>query len=90
MFKRNGRRVRQPDGAISPDGRVWGTYLHGLFENDLFRRWFLERVGITKDDSGSLRSKSAIQYRQEKEWAFDRLAQTVRKHLDLKQIYELL
>ncbi|WP_374637592.1 cobyric acid synthase, partial [Paracoccus sp. (in: a-proteobacteria)] len=29
--------IPQPDGAISPDGRVAGTYLHGLFANDSFR-----------------------------------------------------
>ncbi len=90
VLKRNGRRVRQADGAISPDGRVWGTYLHGLFENDLFRRWFLERVRIAKGGSDSLKTENAIEYRQEREWAFDRLAQAVRKHLDLKRIYDLL
>lgn len=90
ILKRNGRRVRQADGAISPDGRVWGTYLHGLFENDLFRRWFLDRIRIGKDGSDSWRKENTIVYHQEREWAFDRLAQVVRKHLDLKNIYELL
>ena len=90
IFKRNGRRVRQADGAINPDGRVWGTYLHGLFENDLFRRWFLDRIRIGKSGSDSWGTENTIEYRQEREWAFDRLAQVVRKHLDLKRIYELL
>jgi adenosylcobyric acid synthase len=89
VLKRNGRRVRQADGAISPDGRAWGTYLHGLFENDRFRRWFLKRVRIAKGGSDSLKAENAVEYRQEREWAFDRLARMVRKHLDLKRIYEL-
>ncbi len=90
IHKRNSLRIRQADGAISPDGRVWGTYLHGLFENDLFRRWFLDRIRTAKGGSDSWETESAIEYRQEREWAFDRLAQVVRKHLDLKRIYDLL
>ncbi|MCI0528772.1 MAG: cobyric acid synthase [Nitrospira sp.] len=90
ILKRNGRRVRQADGAISPDGRVWGTYLHGLFENDLFRRWFLDRIRIGKGGPDSWGTENTIVYHQEREWAFDRLAQVVRKHLDLKHIYEFL
>jgi adenosylcobyric acid synthase len=90
VLKRNGRRIHQADGAISPDGRVWGTYLHGLFENDRFRRWYLGRIRIGKGGSDSWKTQKAIEYRQEREWAFDRLAQVVRKHLDLKRIYELL
>jgi len=37
------------DGAISPDGQIEGTYLHGLFNNDAFRRWWLEslRSGVS-------------------------------------------
>ena len=34
-----------PDGAISPDGRIMGTYLHGLFAGDGFRAAFLARLG---------------------------------------------
>ena len=35
-----------PDGAASPDGKVFGTYLHGLFSADAFRTRFLEGLGI--------------------------------------------
>ena len=35
-----------PDGAVSETGRIMGTYLHGLFGNDDFRRVYLERLGI--------------------------------------------
>ena len=36
----------RPDGAISPDGKVAGTYLHGLFESDLYREKLLAGFGI--------------------------------------------
>ncbi|PWV98991.1 adenosylcobyric acid synthase (glutamine-hydrolysing) [Hoeflea marina] len=35
-----------PDGAISPDGRVCGTYLHGLFGSDAYRASLLAEFGI--------------------------------------------
>ncbi len=34
-----------PEGCVSPDGRVSGTYLHGLFAADAFRRAYLTALG---------------------------------------------
>lgn len=36
----------RPDGAVSPDGRVSGTYLHGLFDSDAYRARLLSEFGI--------------------------------------------
>jgi adenosylcobyric acid synthase len=33
------------DGCLSPDGRIWGCYLHGIFANDDFRRGWLRQLG---------------------------------------------
>ena len=38
------RLAGRDDGAISPDGKVFGCYLHGLFASDSFRHAFLSRV----------------------------------------------
>jgi adenosylcobyric acid synthase len=35
-----------PDGAVSADGRVVGTYLHGLLAGDAFRAAYLARFGV--------------------------------------------
>ena len=35
-------------GGGDDSGRIWGTYLHGLFDADEFRRWVLNRVRIQK------------------------------------------
>ena len=43
VFEIGGRR----DGALSADGRVAGTYLHGMFANDAFREQWLRRAGAT-------------------------------------------
>ncbi|WP_349365187.1 MAG: cobyric acid synthase [Roseitalea porphyridii] len=39
----------RPDGATSADGRVFGTYLHGLFDSGPFRQAFLSRFGVAAD-----------------------------------------
>ena len=38
-----------PDGAISRDGRVAGTYIHGCFESDPFARLILPRWAARRD-----------------------------------------
>ena len=43
VFEIGGRR----DGALSVDGRVAGTYLHGMFASDAFRQQWLRRAGAT-------------------------------------------
>lgn len=37
----------KPDGAMSQDGLVWGTYLHGLFASGAFRQKLLGEMGVT-------------------------------------------
>lgn len=44
IVRRSDRDIEVCDGAVSPDGRVFGTYLHGIFDNDTFRRPFLNRL----------------------------------------------
>ncbi|NTU68601.1 MAG: cobyric acid synthase [Chlorobiaceae bacterium] len=41
---RNGQPDRGSDGTVSPDGRVMGTYFHGLFDRSEVRTWFLGRI----------------------------------------------
>lgn len=36
--------VLRADGAMSADGMVWGTYIHGVFDQSAFRRAWLNRV----------------------------------------------
>ena len=39
---------RIDDGAVAADGRVWGTYLHGVFDAPGFRRAWLNRARASK------------------------------------------
>jgi adenosylcobyric acid synthase len=76
----NGIRSR-PEGAVSPDGRIAGCYLHGLFAGDAFRHAFL--AGLTP------RAASGISYDHEIEATLDALADHLARHLDLDRILEI-
>jgi adenosylcobyric acid synthase len=73
-------------GAASEDGLVWGAYLHGIFDDDLFRRWWLDdlrgRLGLAP--------VGAVVAPYDLEPAFERLAAMVRSQLDMARIYRLL
>ena len=68
-----------PDGAVVPGGRVWGCYLHGIFENDMFRHAWLRSLGWHGE---------GIAF--DREAAYDRLADHVRAHVDLERIYAIM
>ncbi|MFY9268957.1 MAG: cobyric acid synthase [Candidatus Manganitrophaceae bacterium] len=75
-----------PLGWENETGRLWGTYLHGLFDDDLFRRWFIDRVRESK----GLPPLKEIQATYDVEANIQRLADVVRKELDMPSIYDLL
>jgi adenosylcobyric acid synthase len=50
LTERSGRAVSIPDGSAGPGGRVWGCYLHGIFENTPFRRAWLSSLGWQSQD----------------------------------------
>ena len=60
------------DGAVSSDGLVIGTYIHGIFDDDDFRRSLLNRL--------------QYRYSEEKERFYNRLSETVRKSLDMERL----
>ncbi|MEM6710691.1 MAG: cobyric acid synthase [Pseudomonadota bacterium] len=68
-----------PDGMVSSDGQIMGTYLHGLFASDAFRAWFLKRIGA----SGSIR------YAVRVEAALDGLADHLEQHLDTEALMDI-
>ncbi|MFT4012889.1 MAG: cobyric acid synthase [Paracoccus sp. (in: a-proteobacteria)] len=71
--------IPEADGAISPDGRVAGTYLHGLFASDGFRAEWLARLG----------ARSALDYGGGVEAVLDDLARHLETHLDLDRLFAL-
>ena len=77
------------DGAVSDDGLVWGTYIHGLFDEPLCRRTWLNRLRTRKGLPVADLAASQ-QVNQQRVDALDRWADHVQQHLDLTSIWELL
>ncbi|MEJ2692400.1 MAG: cobyric acid synthase [Candidatus Thiodiazotropha sp.] len=69
------------EGALSEDGQILGTYLHGLFENSAACRALLQWAG-----AGEAREQD---YRVRREAAIDRLADAVERHLDQPRLLAL-
>ena len=69
------------EGAVSADGRVLGTYLHGLFAADGFRRSFLDRLGAP--------ARAAARYEAAVETALDAIADGLEQALDLDALLAL-
>ncbi|MGA8571138.1 MAG: cobyric acid synthase [Desulfobaccales bacterium] len=88
IISRNGESLKVADGWISPDRLVWGTYLHGLFDNDGFRRAFLEEVRGPR--SAPETAPRELSYQKFQEAQLDRLADLLRRHLDLAQIKRMI
>jgi adenosylcobyric acid synthase len=72
-------------GARSPDGSCWGCYLHGMFDADGFRRWFINRVRMRKG-----MPPLAIQTRYNQDAQLDMVAKRVRDAVQLDRIYAML
>ncbi len=76
----------EPLGFGLPNGRVWGTYLHGVFDSDDFRRWFINELRMDK----GLDLLDNLQTTYDLEASLDHLASVVRESLDMEQIYNAL
>ncbi|MCK9375089.1 MAG: cobyric acid synthase [Syntrophobacterales bacterium] len=85
ILSRNREPVQVADGWTSADGRVWGTYLHGLFDNDGFRGAWLATLR-----QGAAAQGPELTYHSFQEAQLDRLADLLRRHLDLAHIKTMI
>jgi adenosylcobyric acid synthase len=69
-----------PEGAIAADGRVIGTYIHGLFADDRQRAAWLQRCGA---------GGSNVAYENLIEHTLDALAAHLAAHIDLDRLLKL-
>jgi adenosylcobyric acid synthase len=84
-IRRNGSNTWLPEG--SRNGSCWGTYLHGLFDHDIFRRTFLNDIRIKK---GLQPITAYLSYKTIRDTAINRLAEIVRTECDLDMIRSII
>ncbi|MBI3378647.1 MAG: cobyric acid synthase [Nitrospirae bacterium] len=73
------------DGSMN--GNCWGTYIHGIFENDSFRRGIINSI---REQRGLSPIDSTIKYSEMKEKAIDNLADIVKQNLDMAFINRII
>lgn len=71
----------QPDGAINATGAIMGSYVHGLFQSDIFRRTFLARLGVQSDP--------ALNFDARIDKIIDQLADHLESHLEVEKILSI-
>lgn len=85
LTKRLGTEIEVDDGAVNHNNQVWGTYMHGIFDNDSFRTSLLNHIRQKKHLPVKRKVKSFNRLRE-----FDKLEDSLRKNLDMKKIYEII
>ena len=83
----DGRQERKTDGTCT--GSCYGTYVHGIFDADgvasAVTRALMRAKGLLEDAEGD-----GMDYGAYKEQQYDRLAEALRRHLDMDRIYEIM
>jgi adenosylcobyric acid synthase len=81
ITSRNGQAVEVRDGSVSPDGKVWGCYLHRLFHNDVLRHAWLHSLGWA--GKGISQAEDFLE-------SLETLANAVEESLDMKKLEEIV
>jgi adenosylcobyric acid synthase len=77
------------DGAVSPDGRVFGTYVHGLFDDARFCRALVDSLRLRRDLS-PLSDKTWREHRAGQPRRYDRLVDWLARHSNLAPVASAL
>lgn len=75
------------DAYMTPDGRIWGSYLHGIFDNEALVFGLVHDIMREKGINPGENHLSVAEY---KEIQYNKLADLIRNHLDMDAIYRIL
>ncbi len=78
---------RGQESGIRSQGNIFGTYVHGIFDNDDFRRQFLNAVRLKKNLEPLTSTRNV---RAEKQKNYERLARIVRESLNMELLRKIM
>ena len=73
------------DGSMK--GNIWGTYIHGIFDNDQFRLDFINSLLIKH---GSTSMRDPVNFLRERDHALDQWAGILQKNIDMQFVKKLV
>ena len=86
IINRNKGIVKMNDGAVSGNGKIWGTYIHGIFDNDEFRTGLLNEIRAKR----SLHMQGIISFQDKKDEGIKKLAEVVNKNIDIQRFFHTI
>ena len=75
------------DAYMTGDGRIWGSYLHGIFDNE---ELVFALVHAIMQEKGIDPSDNHLSIAEYKEVQYNKLADLIRNNLDMDRIYGIL
>ena len=88
VIEKLGEKVNYPLGSVNKECNVFGTYLHGIFDDIDFTRTLLNNIREMKNlEPIESKVKSFDEFKNKE---YDKLADFLREHLDINKIYEIM
>lgn len=87
VCQRRGKTCASQEGTANAAGNVFGTYIHGVFDNDVFRRSVLNAIRHSKGLEALANTRNVM---AEKQKAYEHLADVVENALDMEKLYQIM
>ena len=87
VCQRPGKACASQEGTANAAGNVFGTYIHGVFDNDVFRRSVLNAIRHSKGLEALANTRNVM---AEKQQAYEHLADVVENALDMEKLYQIM
>lgn len=87
IIKRSNKDFMIKDGACSTELDVWGTYIHGIFDNDSFRKNF---INYLLKKRGKDARQEFIDFQENRQRALNKLALAFQENIDMDKLLNIM